>query len=628
MHDPFDPYQQWLGIPPAEQPPHHYRLLGLRPCEADHRAITRAVQTRIAHLRKCDDGSHKDDLHRLLQQVTEARHTLLNAKLKEQYDAKLRDEGVDPDQAPAPAPLPVPGAAVAASEPAHPGVAINTGRPSAGVRGRSAARRGPASSAAKNPHLPIILTASGAGVVLLIVLVMALSQSGKSGREGGNRAARQERGQPARSARRYSSVPDLPELSSGRTRWDNVPGARNHGTLADLMNEEEDETPPDTSTLTGTLAAARRAMADRKPGQARKHIQAAASMARSKTERAEADRVAKLLAAWEPFWTPARDAFGRLKSGQEVIVADTRVAIVSAEDRMVVVRAAGKNRIYTIDDMPWKLAVALAEPKLPDDPAQRNLHVGAFLAVDGYGDRDEARRLLGQAGPQGKSLLPEVNLAPRIKKREPQPDRPYAGPMTPAGPGPGAAAGGGHGPKPEGPSQPGKLPVPDVQTQLKADDRVRSMFEADFRDARDAEGKAALVRKLLDTAAKTGNDPVAQFVMLRIAREVAVEVGDPQLIARVIDRTAEGYLVDALDLKAEAIAVAWRSEDAVAHRPALYEQSLSVLESAMAAEHYTAADRVMSVATAGAKAAKNYALVRRLEDQERTIRANLRAAGG
>ena len=25
----FDPYRKWLGIPPQEQPPNHYRLLGI-----------------------------------------------------------------------------------------------------------------------------------------------------------------------------------------------------------------------------------------------------------------------------------------------------------------------------------------------------------------------------------------------------------------------------------------------------------------------------------------------------------------------------------------------------------------------------------------------------------------------
>jgi hypothetical protein len=29
MAGPFDPYHRWLGIPPQEQPPNHYRLLAL-----------------------------------------------------------------------------------------------------------------------------------------------------------------------------------------------------------------------------------------------------------------------------------------------------------------------------------------------------------------------------------------------------------------------------------------------------------------------------------------------------------------------------------------------------------------------------------------------------------------------
>ena len=29
MNQPFDPYHQWLGISPKDQPPNHYRLLGI-----------------------------------------------------------------------------------------------------------------------------------------------------------------------------------------------------------------------------------------------------------------------------------------------------------------------------------------------------------------------------------------------------------------------------------------------------------------------------------------------------------------------------------------------------------------------------------------------------------------------
>ena len=35
MEQRFDPFFKWLGIPPDEQPPHYYRLLGLPPFVAD-----------------------------------------------------------------------------------------------------------------------------------------------------------------------------------------------------------------------------------------------------------------------------------------------------------------------------------------------------------------------------------------------------------------------------------------------------------------------------------------------------------------------------------------------------------------------------------------------------------------
>ncbi len=41
----FDPYYLWLGIPPQEQPPHHYRLLAI-PLYEDEAAIIEAVADR------------------------------------------------------------------------------------------------------------------------------------------------------------------------------------------------------------------------------------------------------------------------------------------------------------------------------------------------------------------------------------------------------------------------------------------------------------------------------------------------------------------------------------------------------------------------------------------------------
>ncbi len=49
MANGFDGYYKWLGIPPSEQPPNHYRLLGLGLFESDPDVI-QAVRPVMAHL--------------------------------------------------------------------------------------------------------------------------------------------------------------------------------------------------------------------------------------------------------------------------------------------------------------------------------------------------------------------------------------------------------------------------------------------------------------------------------------------------------------------------------------------------------------------------------------------------
>src|SRR5208337_1390693 len=51
MPQAFDPYHQWLGIPPGEQPPHHYRLLGIASFEDNPKIIESAADRQMAHLR-------------------------------------------------------------------------------------------------------------------------------------------------------------------------------------------------------------------------------------------------------------------------------------------------------------------------------------------------------------------------------------------------------------------------------------------------------------------------------------------------------------------------------------------------------------------------------------------------
>ena len=90
MQDRFDPYQQWLGISTADQPPDHYRLLGLPPFTDDREAISRAARARIGQVRLADAGRQPELAERLVAELSLARQTLLDPPKKLTYDAILR----------------------------------------------------------------------------------------------------------------------------------------------------------------------------------------------------------------------------------------------------------------------------------------------------------------------------------------------------------------------------------------------------------------------------------------------------------------------------------------------------------------------------------------------------------
>ena len=90
MTDSFDAYYKWLGIPPAEQPPNHYRLLGIQLYEADLDVIDSAADARLLHLRSFQSGPRGKISQGLMNEISEARVTLLDTKLRLEYDALLQ----------------------------------------------------------------------------------------------------------------------------------------------------------------------------------------------------------------------------------------------------------------------------------------------------------------------------------------------------------------------------------------------------------------------------------------------------------------------------------------------------------------------------------------------------------
>jgi hypothetical protein len=91
MPESFDPYRKWLGIPPKDQPPHHYRLLGIATFEDDPDVIENAATRQMAHVRTFQSSKqHGPVSQRILTELSAAKVCLLTPERKAEYDARLR----------------------------------------------------------------------------------------------------------------------------------------------------------------------------------------------------------------------------------------------------------------------------------------------------------------------------------------------------------------------------------------------------------------------------------------------------------------------------------------------------------------------------------------------------------
>ena len=90
MSDEFDPYLKWMAIPKEEQPPNHYRLLGVPIFMTDPDVIENAADQRMVHVRTFQGGRHSENSQKILNEVSLAKVTLLNPEKKAAYDAQLK----------------------------------------------------------------------------------------------------------------------------------------------------------------------------------------------------------------------------------------------------------------------------------------------------------------------------------------------------------------------------------------------------------------------------------------------------------------------------------------------------------------------------------------------------------
>lgn len=401
MSQAFDPYQVWLGIPLSEQPPNHYRLLGVPTWERDPMRIAQAAERRMQIVRAMARADRAELAEQIIGKIAAARATLLNPALRQHYDSLL-----------ATAPYPQ----AASVQPARQAESLLQSLPVGGGAALRGDRKGPRKKSGLTLLFPV--AAGAAAVVGLAVVLVAVL------RPGGDRLAGFSTPNESRVAHDAAQDRDdfdeaddeLPPRirrtagrSSRRVTHHFIQGPQ---TMADLM-AAADDVPADGGSITSKLRTAQQAMAGGNLDAARHHLESVQNSAQSPTERAELDRATRLLALLEEFRSAVRHSAAALKLDETIQLEGGPVVVMGNSGEELVLRVAGENHPYALSELPRPVLLALARRGLADADPHAELVIGTFLAIDSRGDRTLGRQMLEQAGDEGRALLADLDQMPQ-----------------------------------------------------------------------------------------------------------------------------------------------------------------------------------------------------------------------
>lgn len=174
---------------------------------------------------------------------------------------------------------------------------------------------------------------------------------------------------------------------------------------------------PEAKTLTGeqltqlsrSLKQARLAMGETNFEEADKELAAARKLAEGSLQMPVVQRLIDLGEYAKQFHDFLRQSLTdeKLIGGAELVVGKTRVVVVEANAKSIILRVLGMNKVYPADSLPKGIALALAERKMDNSDPVGRIVKGAFYAVAKGGEKDdldEAKAYWEQAQLAGANL--------------------------------------------------------------------------------------------------------------------------------------------------------------------------------------------------------------------------------
>ena len=141
-----------------------------------------------------------------------------------------------------------------------------------------------------------------------------------------------------------------------------------------------------------------------------------------------------------------------------------------------------------------------------------------------------------------------------------------------------------------------RVAVPGEAAQAAARKTINEVFGKQWEAARTAAARQALAASLLEQARKLADDPTGQFVLLEMARDMAVRGDDPKTALAAADALEATFEVDGLAIKAETVVRLAGSVTEAEQAKMLLEQALDLVDTAVAREAFAQARELVTTA--------------------------------
>ena len=173
-----------------------------------------------------------------------------------------------------------------------------------------------------------------------------------------------------------------------------------------------------------------------------------------------------------------------------------------------------------------------------------------------------------------------------------------------------------------------RSPPLDEAAQAKALKLAKEVYGESWTAAKTATQKRELAQKLLQGADENENDPTSRYILLKLARDVAAQAGDGMLAFDAIDGMAEQFQVDDVDMKTSVLTALSKRAKSQADHKALGEESVGLIDGAVAHDNIDLAVKLCELALPEARALRDPDLLREVRVRSEQCKALAKACQG